>query len=161
MSTVEQLLLAHYRDAAQRMGDIPLYNSMLEVELVAWQTLDQSGAAGILVTPWCVNLLWVPLDQADMPVKGEPCVLALESGEYEGVCAELASVGRYGSAALISDTSVMIDQEQARALANEMAALIFAPAVSHDAQASEALAQGKPENPQRRALFRRALGGAQ
>jgi [NiFe] hydrogenase assembly HybE family chaperone len=76
-------------------------------------------------------------------------VLSLPSGDYECTLHEDESLGRYASASLCSPMQDFPDQAGARAMAEEVLRLVFA----------------EPEPPQpaqltRRALFRRALGGA-
>lgn len=146
-------LLQVYRAAAERMVDLPLYNPALEPELYGWRVVEDVQA-GILVAPWCINLLWCPEPDFELPAKGENCVLSLPSGDYEGVVAYSEVVGRYGSASLLSDTLGFQSQDEAESFVDEISALIFAcpepPAVMD--------ATEKTENPQRRALFRRMLG---
>ncbi len=148
-------MLQVFQDAAPRMADLPLYNAALKPALYHWQQV--AGAeAGILVAPWCINLVWCRDEPGQWPLKGEVCVLSLESGEYQGVVAQSDALGFYGSASLVSDTLALIDQAEAETLVEELAALIFA----QPQQSGPVEPVQKAENPQRRALFRRMLGGS-
>lgn len=60
MSIHGPVLLSHYQGAADRMRDLPMFNPALTVAMPGWRTLDHGGEAGALITPWCINLLWVP-----------------------------------------------------------------------------------------------------
>jgi len=149
MSIHGPVLLSHYQGAADRMRDLPMFNPALTVAMPGWRTLDHAGEAGVLITPWCINLLWVPVTA--MPAKGEPCLLALPSGEYEGIVAQLDGGIHFGSASLVSDTSFLRDQAEAEQLAQEMEELIFAM------PAPEKVAD-QPAMPARRQLFRKLIG---
>lgn len=151
MEGVASRLLAHYQGAAQRMRELPFFNPALAVELVGWQPLQAETPSGVLITPWCLDLIWVPLNQA-LPRKGETVCLTLGEDVYEGTLAWIEPDLYYASAPLVSDTRVLVDQTAARALAEEVMALLLA---SRDAASTGV----QVENPARRALFRRAFGG--
>jgi len=142
-------LLAHYQGAAGRMGDLPMFNPALTVAMPGWRALADGTEAGVLITPWCINLLWVPA--ASLPGKGEPCILALPSGEYEGIVAVLEGGLRFGSASLVSDTTVLGNQAEAAELVREMEELIFAMPTPEEVA-------DQPTMPARRQLFRSFMG---
>ena len=156
MTAVVERLLEHYSEAAQRMRELPFYNTALDVELVGWCRLRGEIEGGVLITPWCLNLLWVPGAQNELPAKGERCILELHDIEYEGVVAQIEPALRFASAALLSQTQALEDQAAARAVAKEVMALLTTSATAAD---SDAVAPDQPVDPQRRALFRRVLGG--
>lgn len=155
MSPLMQQLQQHYQAADPQMAGLPFYNALLSVEMAVWHCLDLDLEAGVLITPWCLNLIWRPTDAQTLPEKGAVCVLTLPSGEYEGVVAQAEGLGRFASASLLPDTSALESQEQARALAIEIADLLFA--VTTPASADSRAEQ--PDNPGRRALFLRTLRG--
>lgn len=140
---------AHYQEAVERMAGLPLFNPALSVAIPAWHRLENRVEAGLVITPWCINLLWAPVSP-ELP-KGGACILALPSGEYEGTVAVLADGTRFGSASLVADTSVFTSQQEAAELVREMEALIFS------VPSPEVLAD-QPAMPARRQLFRRLLG---
>ncbi|WP_349569160.1 [NiFe]-hydrogenase assembly chaperone HybE [Azotobacter salinestris] len=140
---------AYYRAVGTRMAGLPVYNPALVVELLGWRAVEGVGALGVLITPWCMNLFWQPPADAVLPAKGERAVLALPSGDYECTLHEDERLGRYASASLCSPMQDFPGQAEARAMAEEVLRLIFAVP--------------EPEPPPRlgrRALLRRALGGA-
>lgn len=140
----------YYRAVAARMAALPVYNPALAVELLGWRALDGGGAAGVLLTPWCMNLLWQPPADAELPAKGSSVLLALPSGDYECTLHEDTELGRYASASLCSPMQDFAGQAEARALAEEVLRLIFASPA----------AEPPPAALGRRALLRRALGSA-
>lgn len=65
-------LVALFDAVAQtRMTGVPILNAALRVEALGFELCQGAdagaGAAGVLITPWCMNLVWFPLDQLDMP----------------------------------------------------------------------------------------------
>jgi hypothetical protein len=58
-----QALEALYRlIAASRMDGVPILHPRLEVAAVGFEAdADGRGASGVLVTPWFMNLVWLPL----------------------------------------------------------------------------------------------------
>lgn len=117
MTAVVERLLAHYGEADQRMQSLPFYNPALSVELVGWCRLQGETEGGVLITPWCLNLVWLPGSQEGLPARGERCILKLQDNEYEGVVAQIEPELRFASAALLSQTHALEDQAAARAVA--------------------------------------------
>lgn len=58
-----EALEALYRDiAASRMDGVPILHPRLAVAAVGFEAdADGRGASGVLVTPWFMNLVWMPL----------------------------------------------------------------------------------------------------
>lgn len=149
MSGYACILRCHYQAAVERMTGLPLFNPALTVAIPVWHRMENGVEAGLVITPWCINLAWLPVS-AEL-AKGAACLLSLPSGDYEGTVAVLADGTRFGSASLVSDTCVFTSQEEAGELVREMEKLIFAQ------PSSEELAD-QPAMPARRQLFRRLLG---
>lgn len=53
--------------AATRMVGIPILHPELRVEAVGFEPDGDDAAVGVLVTPWFMNLVWLPLDAAPTP----------------------------------------------------------------------------------------------
>lgn len=164
---LEDRVLEYFRQAAVRMQDLPIYNPQLQVDVLGWQNLDecargeQTGEAGVLVTPWCMNMIWLP------PIDGRPddwelggkVTLELVSGDYELVVGEADGVGEYASLSLFSPMAEFADQAAAEETAKEVARLLFAPpAVQAQTEDVPAHPEDEPVNPARRGFFR-ALSG--
>lgn len=53
-------LQAHFeRVHKQQMQDVPILNPALWVETIGWQRWS-NGILGVLITPWFMNLVWLP-----------------------------------------------------------------------------------------------------
>lgn len=110
-------LVAVFADIAQtRMHDVPICNPALRVEAVGFQRTPQGHWAGVMITPWAINLLCLP-GLAD----GWPMLPACSkhdwrfpSGEYEFTVADEQRIGNYHLCSLFSPALEFPTQEQAR-----------------------------------------------
>ncbi|MBB3104818.1 [NiFe]-hydrogenase assembly chaperone HybE [Azomonas macrocytogenes] len=140
---------ACYRAVGLRMAELPICNPALKVELVGWRLLEDIGQVGVLITPWCMNLLWQPLPGAALPRQGGPVLLMLPSGEYECIVHNDEILGLLASASLYSPMQDFPGQIEARAVAGEVLTLILGDTSHADEEAAGV---------SRRTLFRRVLG---
>lgn len=141
-------LVAAYRGAEATMRELPIFNPALAVEAWGFAPLDADRLAGILIAPWFMNLVVLPL--CALPVEparyGEGCSIALPGGARRFRYAGEAGLGAIWTAALHSPMDVFLSQAQARAEAR----LRLAEAMTPPAPDPEA-----PARPARRAF----LGG--
>ena len=122
-------LQAHFELVAERMLDLPVYNPRLAVETVGFR--DFTGRElGVLITPWCMNLMLLPA-QADAwsgwdeQRVGEKQMLALPSGQYEFIFGWAEAVGGYCSCSLFSPMSEFESQDVAVETAQEVMKALF------------------------------------
>jgi len=140
----------------ERMADLPMVNPALQVAVVGFKQ-DEHGCLGVLLTPWCMNLVLMPEGDEWQGLKpGTKQVHVLPSGSYEFVVADEAGLGRYQSCSLFSPMFEFGDQ--ATALATAEAVLL---AVTNEAARDEPSA-GTPigrdevlETAEQRSLSRR------
>lgn len=120
-----QRLEATYRDiAATRMAGLPLLHPGLRVQAVDFLT-EGPVAWGVLVTPWCMNLLRLPLsDDAPMLPPGQSAPRDLGPQRFDFVGAELAALGRFEQCSLFSPVFEFVDQAAAVATAREVLRLL-------------------------------------
>jgi [NiFe] hydrogenase assembly HybE family chaperone len=122
------LLSAFQHIAATRMAGVALVNPALSVETVDFR--DWNGdAVGVLITPWCMNLICLPGQEAEWTAWGSGTRhdLALPGGDYEFLTAEEEAVGPYLSASLFSPMFEFTDMDQAREVARAVLAEVFKP----------------------------------
>lgn len=143
-------ITACFKGIAQQMQDLPFYNPNLEVEVYQWQWLEDTGELGILITPWCLNLLVFPDKKHSLPAFGEAFNLSLPSGVYLLHAARHEHLGGYAYASLSANMLGFSDQWQARDVAKAVMLLLLQ-------QPDTTIGEGLPENPQRRHLFNRLL----
>ena len=114
---------AFTRIQRERMADIPLLNSALEVQSVGF-SVRESYCLGVLITPWFMNLMLLPLagdEWAELP-SGTRINKSFPSGTYEFILGEEEGVGRYLMCSLFSPVFEFQNQE---------AAVVTAEAVLH------------------------------
>lgn len=160
-------LEAGFRHIANtRMVGLSLLNARLAVEAVGFEreSPDAPIALGVLVTPWFMSLLRLPLCEsaaAGLPAVG--CKQMRDCGPrcFEFIGAQEAGIGRYEASGLFSPMFEFADAAAARATAKAVLALLrraeppaAAPAATPTATATS------PTAPARRGfLFGRAAAG--
>lgn len=65
------------------MRDLPFYNSNLEVEAFGFSDFNDGSLIGVLITPWFMNLVVMPLrfEQVQTDRYGQSRAISLPSGE--------------------------------------------------------------------------------
>lgn len=112
----------------ERMADLPLLNPALEVAAVGFAR-DGTDWRGVLVTPWCVDLLLLPAS-ADWTVPGphERVFRQYAAGSFAFLPNREDGLGDYLTCALIHDMRQFPDQDTARMTAQAcLIALDLAP----------------------------------
>lgn len=145
--------------AGTRMDGVPILHAGLSVRAIGFERVG-SGALGILLTPWFMNLVWLPIEAAE----DEP-VLAVGASRARGVGNERfdfigafeEGFGPYEACSLFSPMFEFEDQAAAVATAEHVLALLRQPPPEPVAALPVA-----PPVPSRRALlFGRSGAGAQ
>jgi len=108
-----------------RMAGLPLLHPGLRVQAVDFQPLADRPtlAVGVLVAPWFMNLVGLPLDAAaaaDLPPPGLPMDLDLGDRRFRFFGGEEDGIGRYVAASLFSPMHEFADQAAALATAREV-----------------------------------------
>lgn len=109
-----------------RMQGVPVLHPGLHVEAVAFEAFG-NGALGVLVTPWFMNLMWLPSDDAEAIPVGTTRVRELGGERLEFIGALEASFGAYEMCSLFSPMSDFADQDAARETACEVLRLLRKP----------------------------------
>lgn len=126
-----QRLEAAFRDIqATRMRGIPLLNARLQVEAVGFVAETESRIAqGVLVTPWFMSLLRLPLhdDAADtLLAVGRSDVRELGGHGFDFLGAHEPAIGRYESSSLFSPMAEFVNHAAAVATAHSVLKLLRA-----------------------------------
>jgi [NiFe] hydrogenase assembly HybE family chaperone len=121
----------------QRMRDLPIRNGRLSVEAVGFQPWD-GHVIGVLVTPWCMNLVLMPgadddwSDLAKTPVsKWE-----LPAGAFQFNPCLFDDARLHLSTPLFSTVQDFPDQKTARTIAEEILRSLLKPAAGAGAVAA-------------------------
>lgn len=139
--------------AATRMQGLPLLNGSLQVQALGFQPLpgDEAAALGVLLTPWFMNLVRLPLDaeaEATVPAVGVKREHQVGELHFEFIGTHEAALGRFEMCSMFSPVFEFANQAGALAVAREVLALLRPTPV----------AQQTPERPARRGfLFGRSV----
>ena len=139
----------------ERMAGLPILHPGLSVAVVggrAWQ----GDWLGVLVTPWCMNLVLVPgpgSNNRPGPF-GSKLQLELPAGGFEFLASEEAGIGRFAACSLISPMHQIADQAAAIATAEAIITALFQPQPPGEA----AQDTGRQHGVSRRDLLRGTFG---
>lgn len=126
MSLVSELQL-HFLNVSEKMAELPIYNPELDVAVVGFRPYQQ-GELGVLVTPWCMNLIVLPdPENTNYPEcsVGTKQMLALPSGQYEFIWGAAENVGSYLSCSLFSPMFEFDSHKSAIETAEEVMKALF------------------------------------
>ncbi len=133
VQTLEQVF-AHI--AATRMRDVPVQNHALRVQAVGFAPqADSDGGEwlmGILVTPWFMNLVCLPVDLARLgetvPGVGQKASRQIGGEHFEFIGAHEEGLGAFACCSLFSPMFEFADHAGAVATACEVLNLLRKPA---------------------------------
>lgn len=148
---ISGLAVCFRRIGDEQMRELPFFNPKLEVEARDFGAFDETHLIGVLITPWFMNLVLLPLqaEPIDAGRYGESRRIALPGGERVFLYGGDPAVGALWAHSLHSPMQQFGSQMQARTEAR----LRLAQALMQDERAPQA-----PHNPGRRALFLRPSG---
>ena len=119
---VAELVALFDEIARTRMADVPVRNPALRVEAVGFET-DDDVAGGILITPWFMNLVRLPLQRDDRAaVIGRVQMQSLNGHEFEFITAHEPAIGAFEACSLFSPMAEFREQSVAVATAVEVLA---------------------------------------
>jgi [NiFe] hydrogenase assembly HybE family chaperone len=159
-----QALLALYQDiAATRMHGLPLLNPVLQVQAVGFELVqpppsspagtrdttsvgpgaagaDVQAAIGILITPWFMNLVWLPLQRLDAAAQvGHKTTRHVGRECFEFITADENGLGSYAACSLFSPMFEFASQQAALATAQAVLAHLRQPVPTSAAAAAATL----------------------
>lgn len=134
---------------ATRMRGLPMLHDVLKVQAVGFEPeASGQGALGVLVTPWFMNLVWLPLaPDAHAVAVGTSRTRTVGPERLDFIGAHEEGLGGFEACSLFSPMFEFVDQAAAVATAQQVLALLR-PVVD------------APELPSRRAWLTGRSGGA-
>lgn len=130
MSAIVQKLETVFGDiAATRMAGLPICNEAVRVQAVGFREW-QGRHVGVLVTPWTINLVLLPGDEAELKMLGPDEKMGWEfpSGKYDFMGLNEPALGACQVCSLISPLAGIASHEDAVSIASQvMTALFVAP----------------------------------
>lgn len=143
--------------ADTRMAGLPVINRALRVEAVGFEPCASepdlpAAVSGVLVTPWFMNLVRLPLVREDDAGRvGVSRRLALGNERFDFIGAHEAAIGTFDACSLFSPMFDFPDHDNAVATAR--AVLIRLRSAQPDAVAAPREAEGEVERPSRRGFL--------
>ena len=143
---VDQLVSRFRMIDAERMRDLPIYNSALQVEAIDFQCLQlpsiasrpsQNAMVGALITPWFINIILMDIDDAPAAELGQRVHYTFPSGEREFMAGEDEELGRYDFISLASPVLKFKTQQAAQALARRELEKLLSEADDETAMTSQ------------------------
>jgi [NiFe] hydrogenase assembly HybE family chaperone len=115
-----------------RMADVPMLHPGLQVQAVGFEPEpDGAFAVGVLVTPWFMNLMRLPLAPQEQPLPvGETAVRRIGQHRMQFIGGHepaIGDCGRYEMCSLFSPMGEFVDHEAAAATAREVLQLLRSP----------------------------------
>ena len=110
-----------------RMRGLPILNERLQVQVVGGR-MHQGDWWGVLITPWCMNLVRVPGPDSLLPppAQGVKQETGLPSGPIELIGSEESGVGPFAASSIFSPMGDFADHASAVATADAVLELLFA-----------------------------------
>lgn len=144
-SDPSERLTATFRAAADRMAGLAFVNPALDVEAVGFAPW-QGRWLGVLVTPWCMNLVLTPLEPAAWRplAPGAKRSSRFPAGDYEFVGAVDEAAGEFQACSLFSPLLQFDDHPTARLVASLAREALFDPAHAEQPEPAVASARGSP-----------------
>jgi [NiFe] hydrogenase assembly HybE family chaperone len=146
---LEQRLASAFDQIHQeRMRGLPILHPGLRVAVVGGRRW-QGDWLGILLTPWCMNLLLIPGPDAVQqpgPIGSTSCI-DLPAGRFELIASEEAGVGRFAACSLFSPMQDFADQSSALGTAELIMTELFDPQGPAARQRPELSAQSLAKPP--------------
>ena len=171
LGTVTRALTLTYLGIWQhKMRDVPVTNPRLNVEAVDFR-IWQGFYLGVLITPWFMNLVLVPRQQADWSdrITGEKYRYGFEAGEFEFILGRVDGIGSLLSCSLFSPVFEFDDHATAVATARAVMNAVFDPTTGRADQPRSSDSIGQPtadragistETLSRRDFFRGRFSGS-
>lgn len=126
-------LMAVFAEIARtRMADLPICNPALTVDAIGFRRMPEGHWAGVMITPWAINLLCLPGNAEHWPhlAACSKHEWQFPSGLYEFTVAEEDTLGNYHLCSLFSPAMEFASHEQARLTALAAAHALFGEAVT-------------------------------
>ena len=137
------LVAFHRRVQEERMAGVALLNPVLMVAAIGFHD-HPLGRLGILLTPWCMNLVLRPLDDCAAP--GTERERTLSAGHVTFLGYSVEPLGGYEAASLLTTMEELEDQPTACAVAEAaLAALLRPPPPQEDASRRDFLRSLLPQ----------------
>lgn len=124
-----QTLIELFQRIDAGMRDIPIYNEKIAIEAIGFRPFGEGELLGVMLTPWFMNLIMLPIKPApmDMAEIGRTVSIELPAGKRAFVTGGDEPIGLYQAHSLHSPVLNFTLPGQAQAEARRMLALLMTP----------------------------------
>lgn len=124
-----QALIELFQRVDAGMRDLPVYNEKLSVEAIGFRLFGDAALLGVVLTPWFMNLIMLPIERVPMKMAeiGRSISLELPAGKRAFVVGGDETNGLYKAHSLHSPVLNFTLPGQAQAEARRMLALLMTP----------------------------------
>ncbi len=124
-----QALIERFRGVDAAMRDLPLYNAKISIEAIGFRPFGADALLGVLLTPWFMNLIVLPVapEPMDMNKIGKSLVIGLPAGPRNFVVGGDEAIGLYKAYSLHSPVLNFTLPGQAQAEARRQLGLLMTP----------------------------------
>jgi [NiFe] hydrogenase assembly HybE family chaperone len=114
------------------MRDLPIYNEKVAIEAIGFRPFDEAELLGVVLTPWFMNMITLPIEPAPMTMAaiGRTVSIELPAGKRAFVVGGDEMVGLYRAHSLHSPVLNFTLPGQARAEAKRILAMLMTPSAA-------------------------------
>jgi [NiFe] hydrogenase assembly HybE family chaperone len=159
MQPLVDTLEAVYRDTVlPRMQDLPVFNAALQVEARGFR-MRGSHCSGVLITPWCMNLVLLPVDGERWGGRapGSRIEVAFPAGTYQLTLSLPAGGEPHLGLTLFTTVLACPDQGTAREVADDILRRLYEETSAPEYEGAAPLNARLDRQELRRPLSRRDL----
>jgi len=122
-------LTERFRQIDAEMRDLPIYNDKVVIEALGFRPFDDAALLGVLLTPWFMNVIVLPIEPTpmDMAEVGRTVPVELPAGPRTFTIGGDEAIGLYKFHSLQSPVLGFTLPGQARAAAQRILALLTTP----------------------------------
>lgn len=122
-------LIDQYRRIDAGMRELPIYNDKITIEAIGFRPFGNAARLGVVLTPWFMNLIVLPIERApmDMAEIGKAVPIELPAGKRIFVVGGDEVIGLYRAHSLHSPVLNFTLPGQARAEAQRQLAMLMTP----------------------------------
>jgi [NiFe] hydrogenase assembly HybE family chaperone len=122
-----QALIGLFRHVDIGMRELPFYNEKITIEAIGFRHFVNEEIAGVVLTPWFMNMILLPVEPApmDMAQIGKTISIELPAGKRVFAVGGDAAIGLYKAHSLHSPVLNFTLPGQAQAEARRMLALLM------------------------------------
>ena len=123
------VLIERFGQIDAEMRDLPIYNDKIAIEAIGFSPFGDDALLGVVLTPWFMNMIVLPINPAPMEMAeiGRVVSVELPAGQRSFTIGGDEAIGLYKFLSLQSPVLGFTLPGQARAAAQRMFTLLITP----------------------------------